>query len=184
MDSLRIRSEGVQATTGEQSVLGAIGAKPPEEWTRSRSDDIEAAIGATAPEEQAAHEIRDARISNNTKQTTPQQISSRRRKQSQRAFLDMCRAAPDNLLYHAVQQHDEILTAETSQDIRHVARINIKGRRYQQLLLTNSQLFKVFRKNAAPAMNSKQNLNTSIKLSSASMSWQPIPEIHMQASAF
>ena len=50
---------------GEQSVLEAIGAKPPEERTRIRSDDIDAiatepshlgAIGAKPSEEQAAEE--------------------------------------------------------------------------------------------------------------------------------
>ena len=61
----------------------------------------------------------------------------------------MCRAAP--LPYHAFQEHAETLTAETSQDIRHLARINMKGCRYQQLPLTNSQLFKVLRKNAESA---------------------------------
>ena len=63
----------------------------------------------------------------------------------------MCRAAPDNLPYHAFQEHAETLTVETPQDIRHLARINMKGCRYQQLALTNSQFLRVLRKNAESA---------------------------------
>ena len=60
----------------------------------------------------------------------------------------MCRTAPDNLPYHAFQEQAETLNAETSQDIRHLALINMEGGRYQQLPLTNSQLFRIVQRNA------------------------------------
>ena len=72
---LQVRSQELDAITAVSSDLRAIGAEPPED--------------------QAADEIREVQevVSvppNTTKKTTPQKIISRRQKQSQRAFLDMC----------------------------------------------------------------------------------------------
>ena len=47
--------------------------------------------------------------------------------------------------------HTETLQADTSQDIRHLALIDMKGCRYQQLPLTKSQLFRVHEKHAESA---------------------------------
>ena len=116
VEALQFRSEDIDAMGAEQSDMGTIGAKPPEDQP--------------------------------AKKTIPQRMISRSNKQSQRAFFDMCRSVPGNLPYYAFQEHAETLNAETSQDIRHLALIDMKGCTYQQLLLTNSQLFRVVQKKA------------------------------------
>ena len=63
----------------------------------------------------------------------------------------MCKSAPHILPYSAFHDHTETLQADTSQDIRHLALIDMKGCRYQQLPLTNSQLFRLIEKHAESA---------------------------------
>ena len=63
----------------------------------------------------------------------------------------MCRTAPDNLPYSAFQENAKTLSAKISQDIRQLALIDMKGCSYQQLPLTNSDLFRVAQKNAESA---------------------------------
>ena len=55
----------------------------------------------------------------------------------------MCRTVPNNLPYTAFEEHAETLDFKTSKDIRQLALIDMRGCRYQQLPLTNSQLFAV-----------------------------------------
>ena len=84
--------------------------------------------------------VDDARVS--------QEMISRKKKQDQRVFLDMCRSRPDNLPYCVFQEHIETLNASVSQDIKHLTLIDVKGCKYQQLPLTNSHLFEFVQKHA------------------------------------
>ena len=56
-----------------------------------------------------------------------------------------------------------MLSAKTSKDIRQLALIDMKGCRYQQLPLTNSQLFTVVRKNAELSKEAGHRLETELE---------------------
>ena len=118
-----IKREGIDATCAEQSDMPTIGAKPPEDQSAS---------GAPST----------------ARKPILQEMISRQRKQNQRTFVAMCRSRPENLPYCIFQEHAEKLNAQTSQDIRYLALIDMKGCRYQQLHSTNSQLFRLAEKNA------------------------------------
>ena len=110
-------------------------------------------IGAKPPENQSASEVIELHLEASTlpgtaKKPILQKMISRKKKQNQRAFLDMYRSRSDNLPYCAFQEHIETLDASVSQDIRHLTLIDMKGCTYQQLPLTNSHLFKVVQKHA------------------------------------
>ena len=140
MERLQIRSEEVDATAESKSLLQAVGAKPPQGNISTTSMNINAIaaeqpdmrpIGAQPPEHPSTSEVPEAQLGasalpSTSKKTTPQQMIYRYKKQSQPAFLHMCRSVPSNLPYYAVHEHADILNAKTSQDIRHLALIDMK----------------------------------------------------------
>ena len=124
----------------------SVGAIPPDEKMSIANEDVEPiaaarsfleAIGAEPLEPQPNSEIQEAQImqqvpSKTGKMSTPSHIISRREKQRQQAFLDMCSSDSRILPYSAFQGHTERLKADTLQDIRHLALIDLKGCKHQQ----------------------------------------------------
>ena len=156
VEALQSSCEMSEAMTGSRSDPRAFGAEPPEETPPTRHADTSANVGYPSdmehldakPLEQQAEQLSPSAPQITTKKTTSQDSISRRKKQNQRAFLHMCRTAPDDLPYIAFTQHAGTLDAKTSQDMRQLAVIDLKDCAVQQLPLTNSQLFKVLQKNA------------------------------------
>ena len=130
---LQCRSDKLDALTASTANDDSIGVISPESQADTQS------IGAKSPESQS------------TSTSLQQKMVTKKKKQSQRAFFTMCRSQPDNLPYCAFQEHIEALDASVSQDIRHLALINMKECTYQQLPLVNSQLLKVIKKHSENA---------------------------------
>ena len=151
---LQSRSENLEAMADSASTVHIFGVKPPDAMSPTGADAPHTPpIGAKPPEDQSASTAPETQLGipllpSITQKPTPQRSISRKNKQSQRDFLDMCRARPHNLPYTAFQEQTETLDASVSQDLRHLTLIDMKGCSYQQLPLSNTQLFNVIQLHA------------------------------------
>ena len=137
-----------------------------EDITRSAELQQEC-VGATPPDENIEANDPEAFAPTHTndtgKTTTPPYIISRKQKQQKQDFIEMLSkgdCAGRGLPYSVFQGHTEQLKADTLQDIRHLALIDLKGCKYQQLPLSNRKLFSVLEKQA---QHTKHNLETEVE---------------------
>ena len=118
-------------------------------------------VGAAPPDEKSQDAEKDESQSPKTgKMTSTSHVISRKEKQRQQDFLDMCSSDSSMLPYSVFQRNTERFNADTLEDIRHLALIDLKGVKYQQLPLNNSQLFKVLEKHAETA---RHDLETEVE---------------------
>ena len=119
---MQIRSEEIDAMAEHKFIPQELSATPPDE-----NDKVE----RTAERKSAPQAVG----------TTPS--NNKIPKMSRKAFLERCRSTPDHLPYSAFLHDDEPPNTKTSNAIRQLALIHMKGCSYQQLPLIDSQLFAV-----------------------------------------
>ena len=119
---MQIRSEEIDAMAEHKFIPQELSATPPDE-----NDKVE--------------RIAERKSAPQAVGTTPS--NNKIPKMSRKAFLERCRSTPDHLPYSAFLHDGEPPNTKTSNAIRQLALIHMKGCSYQQLPLIDSQLFAV-----------------------------------------